>query len=206
MGERITQAEAARRLGVSPQAISKHVRSGLLPLIAGKVDVDIASVVLSKHLDPGKSKVLRNAALGIQSPSRRPMIPLDGQLAAEDPLERIASGERVSYELARTVEKRYQALAAKAAYEERMGELVPIRDIEPAMIAAMVSAREYLLSCSRKIAHDVQGLGIAEAAAVIDAAHQEALRRMSLWRGGADADDDPDDDAPASADGDHDAA
>lgn len=190
MGERISQAEAARRLGVSPQAISKHVRSGLLPLISGKIDVDIAAMILSKHLDPGKSKVLKNAALGITAAPRHQPVGLEKTLARPDPLAAIAPTERLSYEQARTVEKRYQALAAKAAYEERMGELVPIREIEPAMISAMVSAREHLMSCGRKLAHDVQGLDPAAAAAVIDAAHQEVLRRMSKWRGGAEEDAD----------------
>lgn len=188
MGERISQAEAARRLGVSPQAISKHVRSGLLPLISGKIDVDIAAMILSKHLDPGKSKVLKNAALGITAAPRHPPVGLEKNLARPDPLAGIAPTERLSYEQARTIEKRYQALAAKAAYEERMGELVPIREIEPAMISAMVSAREYLMSCGRKLAHDVHGLDPAAALAVIDAAHQEVLRRMSKWRGGSDED------------------
>jgi hypothetical protein len=46
MGERVTQAEAARRLGVSRQAIHAKTQRGTLSLVDGLVDVDEAAAVM----------------------------------------------------------------------------------------------------------------------------------------------------------------
>ena len=210
MGERVTQKEAAKRFGVSAQAVNQLIKRGILPLIDGKVDLDVAEAIVLKRLMPSRSKILQNAtdrALGgaRQQPTRDVPPSLLVPPAMFEPSG--ALDENLSYAAARTIEKRYLALEAKARYEERMGTLVPVGEIEPAMIAAMVSAREYLLEASRRLAAAVQGLDPAQAEAVIAQTHTEFLRRLSRWRPGELIDPDaeelpePGSDAVDDADG-----
>ena len=46
MGERVTQSEAARRLGVTRQAIHERIKRGTLALVAGLVDLDEAAALM----------------------------------------------------------------------------------------------------------------------------------------------------------------
>lgn len=47
MGERVTQAEAARRLGVSRQSVNERIKRGSLALVDGLVDLDEAFALMA---------------------------------------------------------------------------------------------------------------------------------------------------------------
>lgn len=86
---------------------------------------------------------------------------------------------------------RLQADSLEMTMAERRRLLLPADQIEPAMQAAMVAARERLLQARKRLAVAVQGKTPAECEALLDAEHGGFLERMANWR---PTDDDPEDD------------
>jgi hypothetical protein len=111
MAELVSQAEFARRIGVSRQRVGALVRKGLLSLTKGKkLDYARALEALRKADDPAqdKARVLDPDRAGVaKSPAGTP-----------------------SYGDAKTMREIYMARMAKLKYEEAKKSLVPARQVD----------------------------------------------------------------------------
>ena len=135
MTERVSQAEAARRFGVARQSINEMVARGVLPLIDGKIDMDVAEAIVRKRLDPARSKALQNLE------SHAPAPPVGGMSQAPADSTPAASGEITSYHMARTLREKYAALDAKVRYEMLCGTLVEASRVRQVITTAAATLR-----------------------------------------------------------------
>ena len=126
MAERVSQAEAARRFGVSRQSINEMVTRGVLPLIEGRIDLDVAEAIIRKRMDPARSKALQNLE-GQPAPPPTGGLPPPPPPPAEAPGQ--GGAEITSYHMARTLREKYAALEAKVRYEQLCGTLVDAADV-----------------------------------------------------------------------------
>jgi transcriptional regulator with XRE-family HTH domain len=106
--ELISQAELARRLGVSRQYVNKLVRGGTLPLTGKKLDAASSIAILEQMANPGRPTKATMPSLGTSSQ------PNKGPTLAE----------------AKTMKEVYLARMARLKYEEEAGKLVPKADVE----------------------------------------------------------------------------
>lgn len=120
MSERITQAELARRVALTPGRISQLKRQGLPVGDDGKVDLDECLAWLKQHLDPSR----RQAAKDGKPPAARPARPVE----ADTPEEGDLTEARTRLEWLR-VQKLELELAVTRS------ELVPLADIQGALFA-----------------------------------------------------------------------
>lgn len=138
MVERVSQAEAARRFGVSRQSINEMVTRGVLPLIDGRIDLDVAEAIIRKRMDPARSKALQNLE------GQPPALPTGGLPppppdSPETPGQ--GGGEITSYHMARTLREKYAALDAKVRYEQLCGTLVDAAHVRLVITTAAASLR-----------------------------------------------------------------
>ena len=105
-GERISQAEFARRNGWSKQYVAKLVKQGRIQLEGGKIDPVAAKRAIDQLAEP--STALRETTdVSTPTDSRR----------------------AVDYATARTMREAFRAKMAKLDYEEREGKLVDARKV-----------------------------------------------------------------------------
>ncbi len=106
-GERITQAEFARRHGWSKQYVAKLVKQGRVKLEGGKIDPVAAKAAIDQLGEP--STGLRESPVQARPETSAPL-PLDNRKV-------------VDYAAARTMREAYRAKMARLDYEEREGKL-----------------------------------------------------------------------------------
>lgn len=122
----MTQAEFARRKGVSRQAINDLVTRGIIPLINGKIDPDVAELKMQQHLDPGRARTLGN------EPEPTPSAPP----AASAPASPDAPEKAMSYQAARTMREIAEAKRSQINLQREMGVLVDRAGVERAAMDA----------------------------------------------------------------------
>ncbi|MDF1734945.1 MAG: hypothetical protein P1U37_06640 [Minwuia sp.] len=119
----VSQADYARRRGVSRQAISKAVATlGIPKDDKGRIDPDVADRMRGENSDPSQEFVRP----GPDMPSP----------AAVSEAPSAADGDRQSYRDARAEREHYQAQTARLEYEKRMGQLLPRDMVVDAMSQA----------------------------------------------------------------------
>ncbi|MTI13014.1 hypothetical protein [Sansalvadorimonas verongulae] len=118
-GERITQAEFARRNGWSKQYVAKLVKQGRIQLEGGKIDPVAARQAIAQLAEP--STVLRERAQEISAPSRPAT-----SVPSNNPTD---SRKAVDYAAARTMREAFRAKMARLDYEEREGKLVDAKKV-----------------------------------------------------------------------------
>ena len=128
MAELVSQAEVARRMNVSPQAINKLVKGGKLPLQDGRVDMETARELLAARLNPAKSKILRGGADGDESPLH------------------------IDYAQAKARREHYEGLRAKLEYERRSGDLAEVEKVRRAAYRVGRMTRDAVLNVPARIA------------------------------------------------------
>lgn len=92
-------------------------------------------------------------------------------------VNKVAGGETAKDRLARL---QGDAVELKLAVDR--GELVPVALVEPAMTAAIISARERIRGEPARIAAALEGLDRAEREALLRDMFDDALRRLANWR------------------------
>ncbi|MTI15136.1 hypothetical protein [Sansalvadorimonas verongulae] len=127
-GERISQAEFARRNGWSKQYVAKLVKQGRIKLKRGKIDPVAAKKAIAQLAEP--STVLRKQQQEKTQDTGR---------TAEPPVV-TGNTKAVDYATARTMREAYRAKMARLDYEEREGKLVDARKVrdEAFQLARMV--------------------------------------------------------------------
>ena len=134
--ERASQAELARLLGVTRQAIGNHVSSGvLLPDADGRMDIEQARVALANQVRlSGKS----NAANAVQTPAPNPEPPA------------VVPG--MSYHIAKTLREATEASIAQVKLRRMQAELIEREPAEQAAFTAFRGLRDTIKHQPRRLA------------------------------------------------------
>lgn len=158
MADRLTQAEIARALGVSRQAIHKLVQAGKLALGEdGRCDLDTARAAIAASVHPG-SKTAQ--ALQTQAPPPPPSTVPD-TTAQHVVIPAAASqflanadehGMPTNYHVARTLREAEEARMARLKREEMEGQLIRVSAVETAWASSLAAAREHLLQVASRLA------------------------------------------------------
>lgn len=123
----VSQAEYARRRGVSRPAVLKAVKSGRIVLIDGKIDPEVADIQWAKNTAP---------RVQADAPTRA---------AAIEPRETLPDAvEPVSLNEARARREAVMASLAELELAERRGELVSAAGVEKALASKILGARDAL--------------------------------------------------------------
>jgi len=170
IGERVRQAELARRLEVSRQAIGDLVARGILMVGAdGLVDVDSARSAISANVHP----------TGKTAAAARP---------AEGPPPDAPKPTTIDYHAAKTLREYTEAQRAALKLRQELGELAPLAEIDRRLRLAVLSAREYLRAEPPRLAVLLDGLDRTGREELLTKTFDEYLRRIANWRQDNDAD------------------
>jgi len=130
-----SQAAYARHAGISKQAVNKMVKQGKIPLTPdGQVDFAEADHARQQNGDPARRMAEAPAAA---SPPEYDEDDLAPERAAPE-----TGG--LSFSKARTAREAYQAKMAQLDYERQLGQWLPKREIEDAMVASGRKIRQGL--------------------------------------------------------------
>ena len=135
--ELITQAELARRLGVTRQYINKLVRDGKIQKVGKKIDYESACESIKMITDPARSKISEDKK----------------EESVETPMPAKNSGGKrpPTFAEAKTMKEIYSAKLAKLKYEEEAQILIKKSDIyEKAHIVGR-NIKQVLLSLPARV-------------------------------------------------------
>ena len=156
MADRLTQAELARALGVSRQAIHKLVQAGKLVLGEdGRCDLETARAAISSGVHPG-SKTAQALQAAAPPPATVPdttaqhvVIPAAASQFLGNADEH---GMPTNYHVARTLREAEEARMARLKREEMEGQLIRVSAVETAWASSLAAAREHLLQVASRLA------------------------------------------------------
>ncbi len=126
----ITMAEYSRRKGVSRAAISKHVKSGKITLVKGKIDPVMSDKQLKANLDISQKRKVK--------------------LSDDD-----VGDELNLYQKARARREKYKAELAKLEYEQKAGLLVYVREVQDEAETLYRSFRDQMLNIPNRMSQKV---------------------------------------------------
>jgi len=126
----LTQAEYARRRGISRQAVSKAVKKGRIPTVKGKIDPSVADRELEANADPQQSVKPSSETL--------PAAP--------------------NYSNSRAIREAYLANLARLDYQKRTAALVSAEEVKVAAFNAARKVRDLLLALPDRLAPVLAGL------------------------------------------------
>lgn len=178
MADRLTPSELARELGVSRQAIYNLQTRGVLPRDSdGKLDRAQATAAIAAAVSPtGRA----GAAAAKTAAPAQPTAP-----SAQPPIDLIQ---------AKTLREITEAQIAKVKLDEMLGKLVPIVDLENALRATHLAAREWLRAEARPIAEECAGLSADAIERALQRTFDAFLIRLATWQDAAEDDEDENDD------------
>ena len=192
MAQRLTQAQLARELGVSRQAIHKHVNAGTLAVgDDGKIDLDQARAAM-QTLHPGAKTVQALGGSAPPAPAAAPapshvVIPAQATQFLGDADEH---GMPTNYHIARTLREAEEARIARLKREEMEGQLIRLEAVRSVAANTLAATREALLQLPARLSTVLAAEG--SPARVHDLLQQEihqALAQLATLpdRVGADA-------------------
>lgn len=156
MNSRVRQAELARMLGVSRQAIHKLVREGKISAGQdGLIDVAEARQAIAHSVHPGGKTAQALAAVQLVADEV-------GAIAAAEKtvkpppqptgIEVDGNGMPTSYHVARTLRETEEARMAKLRREEMEDALIRVTAVEMVWAGSLAAVREKLLQLSSRLA------------------------------------------------------
>lgn len=149
MSNAVSQAEFARVIGASKSYVSQLKKAGRLVLNdAGLVLVDESRTRIAESADPSKNGKRHSDQVGS------------------------------SYQAARAVKERYQAMLAKLEYERTSGQVVPKADVEQAVAEVVTVFRMALENMPFRVAPEVIGQDLGKARAILRQYVLETLTQM----------------------------
>lgn len=104
---------------------------------------------------------------------------------------------KVQIELPRDRLARVQADAIEMDNAVKRGTLIPADQLEPKIRAAVVSAREQLITLRSSLVPQLVGKSRRDVEQLLEAAHAEFLTKLSRWRQADEDEDETDEAAPA---------
>ena len=181
MGERVTQAELARRLGVSRQAINNLQASGRIPRSAdGRIDEDEARIAIANSVHPASktATAIGAGAAIVESAASR---------AAQR--QAISNDPEMSYHVAKTLREVAEAQMAALKLRQMKEELAPRIELDRQIRTAIVRAREYLRREAPRLSMLMEGKPTADRTVLISATFDELLTHLATWQLATDTDD-----------------
>lgn len=151
MARRLTQAQLARELEVSRQAIHKHVVAGTLAVGEdGLIDFDAAQAAM-RTLHPGAKTVqaLPGAAPQPEAPAAtHVVIPAQATHLLGNADEH---GMPTNYHIARTLREAEEARMARIKREEMEGQLIRLEAVRSVAASTLAATREALLQIPARL-------------------------------------------------------
>lgn len=157
---RASQAELARLLGVSRQAINDLVKRGVLEVGRdGKIDVALARHALESRVRPSSKTGQALASAAMAAPPTAAQV-LSGAVPAPAPPQALEASidtstdapSVTSYHVAKTLRELAEARLAQLKLAEQRGELVRVADVKSAYGKRVTALREALLQIPLRIA------------------------------------------------------
>lgn len=166
MTERVRQAELARRLEVSRQAIGDLVARGILTVGAdGLIDVAAARAAITANVHPtGKTAAASRPPETQTPPETHPSKPTT-----------------LDYHGARALREYTEAQRAVLKLRQELGELAPLAEVDRHLRMAVIHAREYLLAEPPRLAVLLDGLDRQAREDLLQRTFAEFLRRLAAW-------------------------
>jgi len=146
--ELISQAEFARRRGVSRQAVSKAVKQGRIELVAGKIDPVAANQAWERSSDPARGANAPAQELGEGRGRRK-------RPGSEPEAENLAAR---TFQDSRAEREAYLARLARLDFLERSGALVSLDQVKRAAFDGARRARDLLQAMADRLAPELAGL------------------------------------------------
>ena len=153
MARRLTQAQLARELEVSRQAIHKHVVAGTLAVGEdGLIDFDAAQAAM-RTLHPGAKTVQALGGSAPPAPAAAPapshvVIPTQATQFLGDADE---NGMPTNYHIARTLREAEEARMARIKREEMEGQLIRLEAVRSVAASTLAATREALLQLPARL-------------------------------------------------------
>jgi len=198
----ISQREFARRLGVSPQAVTCAIKAGRISTVKGKIDPAVATKEWAANTDQSKP---RNRLTGNPRHRRNPDKPEEPMKLSKKSGKKKAHGKStkakprkskkrsvskksgqtktpdekaekkpVNYAEARAVREAYNAKLARLKYEQQLGILVNAEEVRTAVFNLARRTRDELMGMPERIA--------AQVAATDDPAEVEQILEDEIER------------------------
>jgi len=140
----MTQSEYARRIGKTRQYVNKLVKLGKIPLGAGgRIDPALADAALEVALDPARE-------VDKKGPGEVDSLQNDQAESVNQSGDRQKGG--LTYHRARSLRENYRFLLTKVEYQERVGHLVRLQDVNQALTDAGRLIMNRLLNWPSKLA------------------------------------------------------
>lgn len=166
----ITQAEYARRRGVTRAAITKAIKAGRIVAIEGRIDPDVADIQWARNTNPGRS-----APPPAAPPPNGAIAPRGGGPGAGD-------AGRDEPRLIDARARRESALAELAELElaEKRGELVSVQDVRKAIAPKLLGVREALDTLADRLSPLLAAeADPAKVYAMLRAEHRQILSQLA---------------------------
>ena len=152
--EALSQAEFARRLGVTRQYVNQLVKRKVIALKDGRIDFAEAVRAIEAAQDPARPR------------TRPELAPLPATM---------------SYQAARTLKEEYAALHRKLEYEQACGKLLPVDQVVQAWQQLVAAFRAKCLSLPSRLAPMLAMSERGEIHKALTAAVREALEELSRF-------------------------
>lgn len=137
----VSRAEFARLMGVNKSTVTRWAEKGQIVVESGQVNVEASRERLRETGGARPDVADRHAAERGQKVGAGETAPAASAApAAAQPDDRVGN----SYQAARAVKEKYNALQAKLEYERQMGNLIPKEDVDAALKALGASVRARL--------------------------------------------------------------
>lgn len=142
---RASQAELARLLGVSRQAVNDLVRRNVLEVGQdNRIDVEMARVALANRVRPSSK-----TAQALETPAATALQP---EAAAAAPLQEQDSAAVTSYHVAKTLRETAEARLAQLKLAELRGDLIRAADVRSTWAKRAAALRESILQLPPRLA------------------------------------------------------
>lgn len=152
-GGPLTQAQYARRRGVSREAVSKAVRDGRIKLDArGKLNPAAADAAWAANTDPNRGG--KAGATPPPDPAPPPPTAAAGELAPPGDVEPGEMPAGMTLNAARMLREWNQAMKISQERRKEAGELVEAADVEDAAFRASRTVRDLLMAVPDRVDAD----------------------------------------------------
>lgn len=203
----VSQNKFAKMIGRSHTYVGKLVKSGVIELIDGRVDIEKAKAAMEEHKDPSRdsqreaNEQRRNndlfeavgsypseADMSDQDREQLRMERLEAQRLADElkrnniDLPKIGDDEFLTMSLSqvKTFKEFYQGKISELDYKRRSGELISVEEARKENEQILIAFRSRAMAIPTKIAPLMVGIeNISEAKSILDDAMYELLLELS---------------------------